>query len=105
MDSFIFSKHAHNKLEIVERKRTTSTVLVPDELIFDFEAKVKEIGGVRKLFKMLLDKYRILTFSGALPEACKLKTEFQCKIRTKPPTCSGNNLPVIPEISYHPFRV
>jgi hypothetical protein len=77
MDSFIFNRHAHRKIGIDERKRTSSTVLVPDELFLDFEAKVKVSGGVRKLFKMLLGKYRILTHSGALPEACKLKTEFQ----------------------------
>jgi hypothetical protein len=77
MDSFIFNKHRHRKIELDERKRTTSTVLVPEELILDFKAKVKVSGGVRKLFKMLLDKYRIITHSGALPEAYKLKTEFQ----------------------------
>jgi hypothetical protein len=43
----------------------------------DFEESVKINGGVRKFLALLLDKYRILTHSGALPEACKLKTEFQ----------------------------
>jgi hypothetical protein len=77
MDSFIFNKHAHSQIKLNERKRTTSTVLIPEELVLDFEERVKANGGVRKLFKMILDKYRILTHSGALPEACKLKTEYQ----------------------------
>jgi hypothetical protein len=77
MDRILFNKHAHRKLELDERKRTTSTVLVPEELILDFEESVKINGGVRKFLALLLDKYRILTHSGALPEACKLKTEFQ----------------------------
>jgi hypothetical protein len=77
MNSFIFNKHAHRKIELDKGKHTTSTVLVPEELILDFEAKVKVNGGMRKFLALLLDKYRILTHSGALPEACKLKTEFQ----------------------------
>jgi hypothetical protein len=77
MNSFIFNRHAHSKLELDKRKQTTSTVLVPEELLLDFEEKVKVNGGMRKFFTLLLDKYRILTHSGALPEACKLKTEFQ----------------------------
>jgi hypothetical protein len=77
MNSFIFNKHAHSKIDLNKGKRTTSTVLVPDELIFDFETRVKATGGMRKFLALLLDKYRILTHSGALPEACKVKTEFQ----------------------------
>jgi hypothetical protein len=66
-----------NEINSHFQKRTTSTFRIPKEMFGEFESKVKEQGGVERYFRFLLRRFRVFNYCSMIPEASKMKTEYQ----------------------------
>jgi Protein of unknown function (DUF1564) len=59
------------------QKRTTSTLRIPKDKMDEFEVKVDVHGGVERYFRFLLKRFRVFNYCAMIPEASKMKTEYQ----------------------------
>jgi hypothetical protein len=73
IDQDFFTIKMESKLE------SSSTLLIPENLLDEFKFRANKYNGTPTYFKALLRKFRIFTHAGMIPPPSKLKTEFQKK--------------------------
>jgi hypothetical protein len=77
MKKIIFVNHDSYTINIESKMDTSSTLLIPENLLDEFKSRAGRYKGVPTYFKALLKKFRIFTHAGLIPPPSKLKTEFQ----------------------------
>lgn len=66
--------------DLEKRDSSVSTLLIPTYLMDDFlKVKQKCRNNLSLYLRILLKRYRTLTYSGLIPKPLKVKTEFQDK--------------------------
>lgn len=67
-----------NQIDTLDR--TSSTLLIPSSLLYEFEKKKTQTRKDIALYlRLLLRRYRALTHSGLIPKPLNVKTEYQDK--------------------------
>ena len=58
--------------------KSTSTLLIPEYLLADFQRKMAEYGNSLPIYFLhLLRRFRVFSLSGMIPPPRKIKTEYQ----------------------------
>lgn len=58
--------------------KSTSTLLIPEYLLTDFQRKMAEYGNSLPIYFLhLLRRFRVFSLSGMIPPPRKIKTEYQ----------------------------
>jgi hypothetical protein len=77
MKKIIFLNQDSFTINMESKLDSSSTLLIPENLLDEFKSRADKYRGVPTYFKALLKKFRIFTHSGLIPAPSKLKTEFQ----------------------------
>ncbi|MDX1959422.1 MAG: hypothetical protein SFU98_12665 [Leptospiraceae bacterium] len=80
----LFNELQTNGLNLRFQKKTTSTLRIPKELIEEFEEKIQKHESIDRYLRYLLRTFRLFNYSGMVPNARKVKTEFKSQARTVP---------------------
>ncbi|MDX1961097.1 MAG: hypothetical protein SFU98_21185 [Leptospiraceae bacterium] len=59
-----------------QKKKTSSTLRIPKELMEEFEAKIQKHESIDQYLRYLLRTFRLFNYSGMVPNARKVKTEY-----------------------------
>jgi hypothetical protein len=77
MKKIIFVNQDSFSINMEAKLDSSSTLLIPENLLDEFKSRAEKYKGVPTYFKALLRKFRVFTHSGLIPAPTKLKTEFQ----------------------------
>jgi hypothetical protein len=77
MKKIIFLNNDSFTINMESKLDSSSTLLIPENLLNEFKSRADKYKGIPTYFKALLKKFRIFTHAGLIPTPSKLKTEFQ----------------------------
>jgi hypothetical protein len=77
MKKIIFINQNSFSINMETKMDSSSTLLIPENLLDEFKSRAEKYKGVPTYFKALLRKFRVFTHAGLIPAPSKLKTEFQ----------------------------
>ncbi|MDX1958502.1 MAG: DUF1564 family protein [Leptospiraceae bacterium] len=73
----LFNELQTNDLDLRFQKKTSSTLRIPESMMEEFEDKIEKYENVDRYLRYLLRTFRLLNYSGMVPGARKVKTEYQ----------------------------
>ncbi|MDX1959492.1 MAG: DUF1564 family protein [Leptospiraceae bacterium] len=73
----LFNELQTNDQNLRFQKKTTSTLRIPKELMEEFEVKIQKHESIDQYLRYLLRTFRLFNYSGMVPKARKVKTEYQ----------------------------
>ena len=77
--TLIVSNQSHDDINFKEDKMSASNFNISKSLAESLVAKIGKPARVDQYLHFLLDKYRILCYSGSLPKYCGIKLKYQDK--------------------------
>jgi hypothetical protein len=77
MKKIIFNSQDFFTINMDAKLDSSSTLLIPENLLDEFKFRANKYRGVPTYFKAILRKFRVFTHAGLIPAPSKLKTEFQ----------------------------
>ncbi|MDX1960456.1 MAG: hypothetical protein SFU98_17940 [Leptospiraceae bacterium] len=72
----LFNELQTNNLNLRFQKKTSSTLRIPKEMMEEFEAKINKHESIDQYLRYLLRTFRLFNYSGMVPKARKVKTEY-----------------------------
>ncbi len=73
----IFNNKQTTEIDEKESVGTSSTLLIPEEYLFELNERIEDHGSLKDYLSYLLDKYELFLNTKIIPESTQLKTEYQ----------------------------